>query len=95
MLAALFIAPTGQPELCKRAKRHRSYRTTDGENVCARKKEHNNFEVTRRASLIDEDTRQRRARELAGGRMLRGAPLRVHRLMWAPLKVSLLQRLLL
>ena len=53
-----------------RAKIHHSSRTTDREDARARKKEWTELEAVRRASLIDEETRQIRVRELADGHLV-------------------------
>ena len=66
-LVALFTGPLhhSNPRMC--AKRDRSSRTTDGEEAHARNKEQMDLEQVRRDSLIDEETHQMRARELAAG----------------------------
>ena len=100
MFPALFSTPTAPPhEPCKSAKRHHSILTSEGEDARARKKERIDIEDASRASLTYKETRQMRARELAVGnlvpylKLLRGEPLRVQILFWAPLRVTLLLRL--
>lgn len=62
VFVALLTTPTTPlPEPPERAKRHHSSRTTEGEDARARKKEQTNLEAARRASVIDEETRQMRA----------------------------------
>ena len=62
--------------------------TIEGYEARARDKERKNLEAVRRASLIDEESRQMSALEVALGhlvpdlRLLRGSPLRVQRLLW-------------
>ena len=53
----LFTTPTAPPpEACELTNRHRSSRTTKGEDACARKKERTDLDAARRASVIDEET---------------------------------------
>lgn len=61
------LSPTSPPEPRECAKRHRSSRTADGEDGRARKKERTDLVTARKASLIDEETYQMRARELVTG----------------------------
>ena len=65
--SAPFNSLTAPPEPRECAKSHRSSFTTDGEDALAKKKERTDLEVARRASMIDKETRQMRARELAPG----------------------------
>ena len=68
MLSTLFTTQTTlPPEQRERAKRYHSINNTEGDEAHARKKDRIYFEIVRRASLILEDTRQIRARELAAG----------------------------
>lgn len=68
MIATLFTAPIApQPKPRERSKRHRSSRTSEGDEALSRKKERTDLEVARRTSIIDEETRQMRSREFAGG----------------------------
>lgn len=68
MIASLFTAPTAPlPKPRERVKMHHSSRTSKGEDVRARKKERTDLEAARRASLLDEEARHIRARELAFG----------------------------
>lgn len=68
MFAALFTAPTVPlPKPRERVKRHHSKCISEGEDACARKKEHTNLEAVRRDSLFDEEARHMRARNLATG----------------------------
>lgn len=68
ILVALFTAPTEPlPEPHVHARRHRYSRTTQGYDAHVRKKDQEDLESMRTTSLINEDTRQVRARELAAG----------------------------
>lgn len=66
MFAAVFSAFTTTPRTpCEHAKRHHSEYPTEGEDVRSKKKERTYLEAERRASLINVETCQLRARELA------------------------------
>ena len=68
VLDALFTTLNAlPPETREHAKRHCSSRTTKGEDAHSRKKERTDLEAARRALLINEETRQMTARELAAG----------------------------
>uniref|UniRef100_M1DJ67 Integrase core domain containing protein n=1 Tax=Solanum tuberosum TaxID=4113 RepID=M1DJ67_SOLTU len=65
VIDALFINDIAQPEPTRaRGKRHRSSHVSDTtEDARARKREHQQNEQAIRASILDEDLRQHRARE--------------------------------
>lgn len=67
VLATLFTTMNAQPEQREGDKLHRSSCNTNGEDALERKKEKMDLEAERRASLIDEENRLIRARELDAG----------------------------
>ena len=55
-------------DICRRAKKHHSSRTTDaGDDASTRNKERTNLEAARRASLADEEACLIREREMVAG----------------------------
>ena len=68
MFASLFttnIVISSVP--CERAKRHRSSRTSEGEDARTQKNERINLEVVRRSLLLHKEACQMRSRELVVG----------------------------